>query len=108
MSLTPSPWLDVLRAQVGNGAWALPTRVFQTARAGGWEAMFSALGTWAPAEGAEGATQLPLAERHPPVVDADGAVAKPGHDEGAAGVAGQARHAAVGPRGDVLGPMESP
>ena len=52
--------------------------------------------------------QLPLAERHPPVVDADGAIAEPGHDEGAVGVAGQARHAAVGTGGDVLGPTQTP
>ena len=67
--------------------------------AGGWLRL---------AEGGEGVAQLPLAERHPPVVDADGAIAEPGHDEGAVGVAGQARHAAVGTGGDVLGPTQTP
>lgn len=52
----------------------------------------------------EGAAGLPFTERHPSVVDADGAVAKAGHNEGAVGVTGQACHAAVSARGDVLGP----
>lgn len=48
--------------------------------------------------------QLPFAERHPSVVDADGAIAQASHDEGAVGVTGQAGHAAVSTRGDILGP----
>lgn len=47
--------------------------------------------------------RLPFAERHPPVVDADGAIAEASHDEGAVRVTGQACHAAVSARGDVLG-----
>ena len=46
---------------------------------------------------------LPFTERHPSVVDTDGAIAEAGHDEGAVGVTGQAGHAAVGACGDVLG-----
>ena len=60
-----------------------------------------------PGDGGIGEAQLPFAERHPPVIDADGAVAEPGHNEGAVGVAGEARHAAVGARGDVLGPTQT-
>lgn len=56
-------------------------------------------------EGGRGAgAGLPFTERHPPVVNADGAVAEASHDEGAVGVAGQACHAAVSARGDVLEP----
>lgn len=51
-----------------------------------------------------GGCRLPFTERHPPVVDTDGAVAEASHNEGAVGVAGQAGHAAVSARGDVLGP----
>lgn len=60
-----------------------------------------------PGDGGVGEAQLPFAECHPPVIDADGAVAEPGHNEGAMGVAGEARHAAVGARGDVLGPTQT-
>lgn len=58
--------------------------------------------------GEEGAAALPFTERHPPVIDTDGAITKASHDEGAVGVTGQACHAAVSTRGDVLGQNTGP
>lgn len=74
-----------------------------------WQPGSSETTVWRePGGGGAGAAESPFAECHPPVVDADGAVAEAGHDEGAVGVTGQARHAAVGARGDVLGPSADP
>jgi hypothetical protein len=51
--------------------------------------------------------KLPFTERHPPVIDTDGAITEASHDERAMGVAGQTCHAAVSACGDVLGQTES-
>lgn len=57
----------------------------------------------APAGAVPATAELPFTECHPAVIDADGTVTEAGHDERAMGITGQARHAAVGTRGDVLG-----
>lgn len=108
--------LAVLRAQEGKGAqggqyfasplpcWlSLPRAVGMWPRWGVPNGLWEAPSVWRVLV-LGGGCGLPFTERHPPVVDADGAVPEASHDEGAVGVTGQACHTAVSARGDVLGP----